>query len=62
MFRHSAATHLLEAGVDIRFVQKLLGHHSITTTQIYTQVSDRSLQTVLCKANTRKQLDEENYG
>lgn len=56
MFRHSAATHLLEAGVDIRFVQKLLGHHSITTTQIYTQVSDRSLQTVLCKANTRKQL------
>ncbi|MBF0417936.1 MAG: tyrosine-type recombinase/integrase, partial [Magnetococcales bacterium] len=40
------------AGVDIRFVQKLLGHASIATTQIYTQVSDTSLRTTLEQADT----------
>lgn len=52
MLRHTAATQLIEAGVDIRFVQKLLGHASIATTQIYTQVSDASLKNTLEKANT----------
>lgn len=52
MLRHTAATQLIEAGVDIRFVQKLLGHASIATTQIYTQVSDTSLRTTLEQADT----------
>ncbi len=52
MLRHAAATHLVEAGVDIRFVQKLLGHASIATTQIYTQVSDNSLKEALIRADT----------
>lgn len=52
MLRHTAATQLIEAGVDIRFVQKLLGHASIATTQIYTQVSDSSLKSTLERANT----------
>lgn len=56
MFRHTFATMLLENNVDIRYIQELLGHSSIRTTQIYLHLSNTSIRSALIQANLRNRL------
>ena len=56
MFRHSFATLLLEEDVDIRYIQKMLGHSSIMTTQIYTHVTSQKQKNILTSKHPRNKL------
>lgn len=58
MFRHTFATMLLEEDVDIRYIQQILGHSSITTTQICTHVSSCKQKEILINKNPRNVLQE----
>lgn len=56
MFRHTVATLLLEENVDIRYIQELLGHSSITTTQIYTHISMSAQKRILTQKHPRNKI------
>jgi integrase/recombinase XerD len=56
LLRHTCATHMLEGGADIRYIQQLLGHAKLDTTAIYTEVSIRQLQEVHARCHPSGRL------
>lgn len=60
-FRHSCAAHMLKHGADIRYIQELLGHASVATTQIYTRVEEAELKAVHRKCHPRERFNDDYY-
>jgi integrase/recombinase XerD len=58
LLRHTCATHMLEGGADIRFIQQLLGHAKLDTTAIYTEVSILQLQEVHARCHPSARVPE----
>ena len=58
LLRHTCATHMLENGADIRFIQQLLGHAKLDTTAIYTEVSIKQLQEVHARCHPSARLEK----
>ncbi|NHB90546.1 tyrosine-type recombinase/integrase, partial [Photorhabdus tasmaniensis] len=59
LFRHAMATQMLENGADLRWIQAMLGHASVESTQVYTQVSIRALQAVHASTHPAEHMADE---
>jgi integrase/recombinase XerD len=62
LFRHAMATHMLDNGADIRFIQSMLGHEDLTSTEIYTHVSVEKLREVHRNTHPAKVKGESGGG